>query len=179
MADSKSSSIYTRTLWRLATTLRHLLNTSTTKEVKLTTTAEDGTNIDNWTFEGLVEVVEEFKSFQAQLVLPVGPAETAAETTEEAIKVEPEFIEEEKRQSPRQASPDSLEGHHDSEEPEPEEAISDIEIPDVEYKDFIKTRLVSSIEPKIEKITIKVPSYEVIKGGFFSSDYSLYQVESE
>jgi hypothetical protein len=32
--------------------------------------SEDGINIDNWTYEGLIEVVEEFKQFQAQLILP-------------------------------------------------------------------------------------------------------------
>ncbi len=52
-------------------------------------------------------------------------------------------------------------------------------MPETVYKDFIKTRSVSEIEPKIGKICIKVPSYEVIKGGFFSSDYSLFLVESE
>lgn len=47
------------------------------------------------------------------------------------------------------------------------------------YKDFIQTKLVSDFEAKMTKISIKVPSYEVVKAGFFSSDYCVYLVESE
>jgi hypothetical protein len=70
-----------------------------------------------------------------------------------------------------------LEGHLDSEGTE--EEIPDIELPELVYKDFIQTKRVSDFEAKLTKITIKVPSYEIVKAGFFSSDYCVYLIESE
>jgi hypothetical protein len=53
--------------------------------------------------------------------------------------------------------------------------------PQIEIRDFIPTKKIGENLSLLNfcKVTIKVPSSEVKKGGFFSSDYSLFNIETE
>lgn len=53
--------------------------------------------------------------------------------------------------------------------------------PQLDFRDYAPTKHIRD-EPTVlnyKKVTIKVPSNEVKKGGFFSSDYTLFDVESD
>jgi hypothetical protein len=53
--------------------------------------------------------------------------------------------------------------------------------PQIEIRNFIPTLSIRENPGRfnLKKITIKVTSHEVKKGGFFSSDFALYQIETE
>jgi hypothetical protein len=54
-------------------------------------------------------------------------------------------------------------------------------MPVIRTRDSIKTHSAEDKDSIFShsKITIKVPRYEIKKGGFFSSDYSMFLVETE
>ena len=54
-------------------------------------------------------------------------------------------------------------------------------MPASQTKAYVETRSIELIESifTAARVVIKVPRYEIKKGGFFSSDYAMYMVESE
>lgn len=63
-------------------------------------------------------------------------------------------------------------------EEEAEVEVEDIEIPPVIYRDFVETTDLKTVEHQVFD-RIKIPSYSISKGGFLSSDYCLFLVETE
>lgn len=53
-------------------------------------------------------------------------------------------------------------------------------LPEVVFRDFVPGKSLSEINAPYyrQHMFIKIPSYSISKGGFFSSDYSLYLVET-
>lgn len=53
-------------------------------------------------------------------------------------------------------------------------------LPEIVFRDFLPGKSLNATNtPYLKKhMFIKIPSYSISKGGFFSSDYSLYLVET-
>ena len=63
-------------------------------------------------------------------------------------------------------------------EEEAEEEVEPIEVPPAVYRDFVEATDLKTVEyPVFDRV--KIPSYSISKGGFLSSDYCLFLVETE
>lgn len=121
----------------------------------------DGTNIDSWSFEALVDVVSEFLEYQNSLYSQneYTDNQPVAETTQEEQKETTEDTPQTQDDTNPSVEVADKDASIEAEEEE-EEVISDIELPPVSFNDFVETQDIRKSEhPVFDRI--KVPSYSV------------------
>lgn len=138
---------------------------------------DDGTNIDSWTFDALVGVVHEFLDYQNSLYEPQQLVDQP--NTEERKPDSENTVAAEEEPSVEVA--DNVDPDKPLErapEEEAEEEVEPIEVPPAVYRDFVEATDLKTVEyPVFDRV--KIPSYSISKGGFLSSDYCLFLVETE
>lgn len=114
----------------------------------------DGMNIDNWTFDEIAEIVAEFVANASQKTVEEAPEEEVKEV-------------ESKRQD------------EDQFEELVNKTVMDETLPKVKTRAKAPTAKLIPTKLNNRRINIKVGDSQVKKGGFFSSDYILYKIETD
>lgn len=124
---------------------------------------EDGTNVDNWTMNEITEVVTEYIQYANSLADPNG---------------NPEY---EQQPFVRQESCIEEDDDRDWVDIPAEEKKRNEEwnLPTVKTRNRAPTNKLTSTAINNRKVTLKVTDSQIKRGGFFSSDYVIYQVQTE
>ena len=143
---------------RKGSTPAHLRSTWNTKKVSSSypkIVSADGTNIDNWTIDEIKEVVAEFVADASR----VSHHEPAEEHKGEVL--EPQEMEE------------------GFEHLITNKAALDETLPKVNTRSRAPTAKLIPTKLNNKRVSLKVSDSQVKKGGFFSSDYILYKIETQ